>query len=110
MNYSDLLGVSSCEVKGIGDEPNEVVTRAAKASFVSRHKGYKRSQQDEHDRFMPVWFNNMSVPVNTKDQRKPATDGGFFIIEFFFYICYNEKVAGVVEWQTRWSQKPMPKA
>lgn len=67
MKYPDLCRPISFELKGIGDEPNEIVARKARASFVSRHTKYRRSQQDEHDRFMPMWFNGINMPVNIKD-------------------------------------------
>ena len=67
MKYSDLCRPIPPELKGIGDEPNELVARKARSCFVSRHKKYRRNHQDEHDRFMPMWFNNMSMPVNIKD-------------------------------------------
>ena len=67
MKYVDLCSPILPELKGIGDEPNEVVARKARAGFVSRHKKYKRTQQDEHDRFMPWYFNGINMPVNIKD-------------------------------------------
>ena len=67
MKYPDLCVSIPPELKGIGDEPNEIVARKARVCFVSRHKKYKKSQQDEHDRFMPMWFNNMRMPVNIRD-------------------------------------------
>ena len=67
MKYYDLCSPVSSRLKGIGDEPNEIVARKARVCFVSRHKKYKKSQQDEHDRFMPYWFNGINMPVNIKD-------------------------------------------
>ena len=53
-------------LKGIGDKPNKEVLEASRTKpvRVARHRGCVR---DEHDRFMPMWFNNMSMPVNIKD-------------------------------------------
>ena len=66
MNYSDLICFSKPHLKGIGDELNKEIFDAQKKApvFVARHKGCVR---DEHDRFMPTWYNNMSMPVNIKD-------------------------------------------
>ena len=66
MHYYDLLFQSVIDYKGLGDEPNQEVFNAQKKApvRVSRHRGYVR---DEHDRFLPQHFNNMSMPTNIKD-------------------------------------------
>ena len=65
MKYPDLYAPVLPELKGIGDEPNAVLERKAKATLVSRHRTYGKMQQDEHDRFIPMYMNGMSV--NVKD-------------------------------------------
>ena len=62
---SQIIGKAEPSVAA--DVENEIVARKARASFVSRHTKYRRSQQDEHDRFMPMWFNGINMPVNIKD-------------------------------------------
>jgi len=66
MRYPDLYCFPRSGLKGLGDEPNREVFDAQKKApvRVSRHRGFVR---DEHDRFMPMWFNGINMPVNVKD-------------------------------------------
>ncbi|MGN0920005.1 MAG: hypothetical protein ACI4OR_04560 [Alphaproteobacteria bacterium] len=51
-------------LEGIGEEQNAAVFKAQKPRLVAKHRGCER---DEHDRFMPMWFNGINMPVNVKD-------------------------------------------
>ena len=66
MKYFDLLAPAPVQLKGIGDEPNAEIFEAqrAKPVRISKHRGCVR---DEHDRFMPYWFNGINMPVNMKN-------------------------------------------
>ena len=66
MKYSDLCHPVLPELKGIGDEPNTEIFEAQRRDpvRVSKHRVFKR---DEHDRFMPMHYNGINMPVNIKD-------------------------------------------
>ena len=66
MNYPDLICFSNPKLKGIGDEPNTEIFEAQRRDpvRVSKHRVFKR---DEHDRFMPMHYNGINMPVNIKD-------------------------------------------
>ncbi len=67
MKYPDLFCFSGTKLKGIGDEPNQAVFEAQKKQkpvCVSKHHGCVR---DEHDRFLPMWYNGINMPVNIKN-------------------------------------------
>ena len=66
MRYPDLFCFSNSSLRGIGDEPNKEVFEAQKRkpACVSKHRGFVR---DEHDRFLPRWYNGINMPVNIKD-------------------------------------------
>ena len=65
MKYIDLHRPVPVRLRGIGDVPSEENFKAQKnVRRVAHHRGCIR---DEHDRFMPTWFNNMNMPVNIRD-------------------------------------------